>query len=287
MDSYKYDGNIDNQILEKYIKEVQSHFPTSSITLDNVNDFNLVLEEKENCRNCLGLHQCKNRAKGFYTDVLDDKFVSTPCKYKKELTNKDLKNSLIKTLYMPEAIKEYTFEDYDINCESRQKIFSYVQNFIVNYGKEIVKGLYIYGTFSIGKTYTLGCIANELSKNGISSLLIYFPDLVSDIKQSLSDQRFTSIVNMLKEIDVLMIDDIGSENMTPWLRDEILGPVLNYRALEHKPVFFSSNLSINELKKHLMIDNYKTSEVKVDRILSRLDAVTNTKNMEDSPKYKR
>ena len=287
MDFYKYNDDFNNLELENYIKEIQSHFPGIEVTLDNVNDCSLVLKEKTNCRNCPGLNCCKNQVKGFMTDVIDEKFISVPCKFKKEINAKNSQNSLIKTLYMPESIKEYTFENYDINCESRKKIYSHIQNFIVTFGREQVKGLYIYGTFSIGKTYTLGCIANELSKNGISSLLIYFPDLVSDIKQSLSDQRFTSIVNMLKEIDVLMLDDFGSENMTPWLRDEILGPVLNYRALEHKPVFISSNISTGEIKSHLMIDKYKSSEIKAERIMERLKAVSISISMDDSEKYKR
>ena len=40
-----------------------------------------------------------------------------------------------------------------------------------------------------------------------------------------------------------MLDDLGSENMSAWLRDEVLGPVLNYRVLECKPLFISSNIS--------------------------------------------
>ncbi len=288
MDFYKYNNNqFDEKELEKYIKEIQSHFPNVEVTLDNVNDCSLVLTERQNCRNCPGLHSCKNQVKGFMTDMVEDKFTSIPCRFKKEIIEKNSKDSLIKTLYMPQSIKEYTFENYNLECESRQKIYSYVQNFIINYGKEPVKGLYISGTFSIGKTYTLACIANELSKAGISSLLIYFPDLVSDIKQALNDQRFTSVVNMLKEIDVLMLDDFGSENMTPWLRDEILGPVLNYRALEHKPVFVSSNLSIAEIKTHIMIDKFKSSEIKAERILERLKTVSITISMDDSQKYKR
>ena len=84
-----------------------------------------------------------------------------------------------------------------------------------------------------------------------------------------------------------MLDDFGSENMTPWLRDEILGPVLNYRALEHKPVFVSSNLSIAEIKTHIMIDKFKSSEIKAERILERLKSVSITISMDDSQKYKR
>ena len=97
---------------------------------------------------------------------------------------------------------------------------------------EFVQGLYIYGAFSTGKTYILGCIANELARNNIKSLIIYFPDLVVELKSAIGTPRFEELLNHLKSVDVLLLDDLGSENMTPWLRDEILGPVLNYRLME-------------------------------------------------------
>lgn len=279
------DDNIDK--INKYIDEIKKQFPDCDVNLYNVNDFQLVLQEEANCKKCLGLYQCKNSTKGLRCALVDGNFSAVECKYKKDLNNKLNHNDLIKTFYMPSSIKEYTFENYDLNCESREKIFKRSLEFIANFGKENSKGLYLYGSNSKGKTYTLGCIANELAKANIKSLLIYFPDLVSDLKQSLNDNRFSDIINMLKEIDVLMLDDLGAENMTPWLRDEILGPILNYRVLEHKPIFISSNIPPNDLRSHLQIDKMKSSEVKANRILSRLTSLTSSINMDDSNKYDR
>ena len=38
-----------------------------------------------------------------------------------------------------------------------------------------------------------------------------------------------------------MLDDIGSESMTSWMRDEVLGRILNYRMHKGLPTFFTSN----------------------------------------------
>ena len=92
---------------------------------------------------------------------------------------------------------------------------------------------------------------------------------------------------MLKSIDVLMLDDLGSENMTPWLRDEILGPVLNYRILEGKPVFISTNLSYNDLKAHLAIDKNPANAIKAERLLSRLQGLIRNIDMNDSKNYRK
>ena len=205
----------------------------------------------------------------------------------KQKQNKN--KNLIKTLYLPTKILEARIEDYDVNSESRKKVFQKINEFIsAMRNNEYSKGLLLWGSFSIGKTYTLACIANELARNNIESLLIYFPDLVTDLKNSLSDNnRYESLINMLKSIPVLMLDDFGSENMTPWVRDDVLGPVINYRVLENKPVFISTNLKPAEIKTHLAIDKSSEGALKADRILSRLNSLMSLVDMNDSNKYNR
>ncbi len=84
-----------------------------------------------------------------------------------------------------------------------------------------------------------------------------------------------------------MLADFGSENMTPWVRDEVLGPIINYRVLENKPVFISTNLKPAEIKTHLAIDKSSEGSLKADRIVSRLNSLMSVVDMNDSNKYNR
>ena len=193
-----------------------------------------------------------------------------------------MKDSLIKTLYLPKKILEANIKDYYTNSESRKKIYTAIVNFITNYDpNSINKGLYLFGNFSVGKTYTLACLANELARKNISCLLIYFPDLVSDLKNAIGTTRFESLINMLKTVDVLMLDDLGSENMTPWLRDEIIGPIINYRLLEGKTLFISSNIPPADLVDHFSIDKAPQNRIKGERIVSRLKDLVTSISMDD------
>ena len=278
----------DAKEVENYIMKLQKKFPQYNINVNNANDFSLMLDEKNNCKNCLSLQNCKNANQGYYTDYQNGQFILAECHYKQEKRIKTAKESLIKTLYLPDNILRADLASFDIDSESRKKIYNNVVEFVNGYNQSTDRrGMYLYGTFSIGKTYALACIANELARNNISCLLIYFPDLVVDLKNAIGSSRFESLINMLKSIDVLMLDDLGSENITPWLRDEILGPVLNYRVLERKPLFISSNLSPQELQEHLKIDKSKQSELKAQRIVSRIQSLVKTINMDDGKKYKR
>ncbi len=285
----KYEFQSDPNVVKDYIEQVAEKLPQYDVNIYNVNDFQVLLTEKENCRKCKGLAECKNANYGLFTVYNDDYFSLQECRYRKTEQKRIFEHNLIKTLYLPQKILEATMEDFDQNTGSRKEIFKFVVDFISNYTKDSKKqGLYLYGSFSIGKTYTLACIANELARNNISCLLIYFPDLVVDLKNAINTpQRFEELINMLKSIEVLMLDDLGSENITPWVRDEILGPIINYRVLENKPIFISSNLKPNDLVIHLAITETPSNQIKAERIVSRLKALVQYISMDDGQKYSR
>ena len=280
--------NFNQKSAEDFVNEVKKLFPRENISILNANDYFTVYENKKNCALCKGIDNCKNADKGYALKVNNGLFYQEACKFEKERQEKVKKTSLIKTLYLPQRIVDALLEEYNINTESRIKIFEHINKFLADIeAKNKTKGLYLYGDFSVGKTYTLAVIANELSKRGISSLLIYFPDLVIELKDSIGTDRYQELLNMLKDVEVLMLDDLGSENMTVWLRDEILGPVINYRLMENKPLFISSNISPKDLKKHLAIDKSSEGELKAERIISRLKEMVVSKDMSDSEKYPR
>ena len=277
----------DLEQVDKFVTSVQELFPKHNVNINNVNDFALMYEERRHCARCKGLDYCKNNEKGYSLSVNEfDEFSIEECKYQR--VERQKRNSLIKTLYLPDGILDAKLESFDTNSESRKKIFAHITEYgLKKNGESFDKGLLLYGSFSRGKTYALAVIANELSKRNVPSLLIYFPDLVLDLKGAIGTNRFEELINMLKDIEVLMLDDLGSENMTPWLRDEILGPIINYRMMAKKPIYFSSNLNPNDLKKHLAIDDSASSKLKADRILSRLTSLAEVLNMDDSTFYNR
>ena len=248
----------------------------ADVNVNNANDFSLYLEEYNNCKNCCGLGECKNSNEGHLFKFDDNQFVYEQCRYKKAHLVKLQESKLIKTLFVSKKILEADLANFDINTPNRKKIYDYVVKFINSVkSKTFSKGLYIYGSFATGKTYILGCLANELARNNIESLVIYFPDLVVELKNALGTPRFEELLNYLKSVDVLLLDDLGSENMTNWLRDDVLGPVLNYRLMEEKPVFISSNIdpTQGELLSHLSITKAKSDELKGMRIKSRLEGL--------------
>ena len=112
-----------------------------------------------------------------------------------------------------------------------------------------------------------------MAKKGVKSILIYYPDFLVSLKSSFQT-NFQEKFNQIKKIPLLLLDDIGAENCSNWSRDEVLGPILQYRMENHLPTFFTSNLTIDELEKSLSITSSGVDKVKARRIIERIKQLT-------------
>ncbi len=280
--NFKVDYNLVNSLIEEL--KAKPSLKKYNINESNVNLFYLVNEEQNNCSKCSGLAMCKNKTPGFRTIVSVDKDIYREkveqCKYKIDLNKINSSKNLIKTLFLPKKILNSDLIDFEIISEERKKIYNYAMKFISEYNKfNFMKGLYLYGPYSAGKTFFLAGLANELAKKNIKTLLIYVPDLVRELKSCMNTPRFEELINELKTVDVLMLDDLGGEMLTSFIRDEIFGPVLNYRMGEELPLFISSNLNLDELNDHFSQTkdesyNQKRDQVKSQRIFTRIESLT-------------
>ena len=86
-------------------------------------------------------------------------------------------------------------------------------------------------------------------------------------------------LDFLKNVDILLIDDIGAENVTSWGRDEILGTILQYRMNNKLSTFFTSNLTLEELENHLSITKNNEDKIKARRIIERIKQLTEDKEL--------
>ncbi len=105
--------------------------------------------------------------------------------------------------------------------------------------------------------------------------MVYYPEFLRALKESFNTtDEFKNKFNYIKKVDVLLLDDIGAETVTEWSRDEILGTILQYRMEENLPTLFTSNLTIEELEKHLSTTSKDVDIVKARRIIERIKQLT-------------
>lgn len=234
------------------------------------------VNELKNCKTCSHLLECKNEVKGFiYTPEADGKrliFSYHACPYQKKAIKANKYQENMFYFDVPIAIKEAKMANIFTNDKKRKEIIKWLKNFINNH-QIINKGLYLHGNFGSGKTYLIAAMFNELAKRGERGAIIYWSELLRDLKASFNDD-FAEKYNYIKKIPFLLIDDLGAENNTSWSRDEILGPLLQYRMEAKLNTFFTSNLGLEELENHFSKENYKTEKLKSRRIIERIKQLT-------------
>jgi DNA replication protein DnaC len=136
-------------------------------------------------------------------------------------------------------------------------------------------GLLIHGEPGNGKTYLSCCIANRLIKKYIPTMCVSINGLLDRIKETYSkwgDDAGSDIIRRVNRADLLIIDDLGTEQQTDWSRS-IIYDIIDSRYRSGLPMIITSNLKISKGDTKVLVDLYgKRLE---DRILERCTPVEN------------
>lgn len=181
-----------------------------------------------------------------------------------------IKNRL-KLINLPASLRKASLAQVDLDDLGRLPIFEKLLAFVEQY-PTIRKGLYLYGDFGVGKSFMVAALAHDLSeKRGVSSTLLHYPSFVIDVKNAIGDGNVKTLVDELKLSEVLILDDIGAEQSTAWVRDEILQVILQYRMQEDLPTFFTSNFNFDDLEQHFAKGKHGNDETwEARRVMERI-----------------
>jgi len=198
--------------------------------------------------------------------VKDDEASPCSCMKQKSFLNR-FKNAHFTKEMLDCNFEKFNFEYYNRNCIDRVKNISYfdsamiafkaAQTFVSDYLQDShTDGLLFTGQVGSGKTYLACCIANALMDRGVSVLMVVVPDLLDEIKatydqcRSGSDFSEQQLLDSARQVEVLILDDLGAHNYTEWTRNKIFS-IINYRLNNRLPTIITSNLSLKELKEYL------------------------------------
>ena len=169
------------------------------------------------------------------------------------------KSKLIKLYYkdsdLEEAVKTNNFKNFNINLYSNHKlnderytprkniedILEYITGEYLPNFKNSNTNLLFYGNSGTGKTFLSWCIAKELLDKGF--LVVYKTS--DDLLRALKDIKFnndTDLENLLINCDLLIIDDLGSEQITDFSSTELF-TLINKKILKNKKMLISTHLS--------------------------------------------
>jgi DNA replication protein DnaC len=109
--------------------------------------------------------------------------------------------------------------------------------------------LVLMGGYGSGKTHLAAAIANYRAGLGDPPLFIMVPDLLDHLRATFSpnssiafDRRFDDI----RTTPLLVLDDLGTQSMTPWVREKLY-QLFNYRYNRELPTVITTADSMNEM----------------------------------------
>lgn len=182
------------------------------------------------------------------------------CK-KKELQEKELKQlntekqirlgQIINNSLMDKEFMKKTFENWDHKLGS-EKIFKITKNYADNFKKMKTEkvGLIIYGDPGNGKTYSTAAIANELIKKFIPVTCVSVNSLLERIKLNYNtwgNEGEDAILKALDNAELLIIDDLGTEQPTEWSISKIYN-IIDSRYRKGLPFIITTNVELDKLK---------------------------------------
>ena len=123
-------------------------------------------------------------------------------------------------------------------------------NFINNFDDLNEKNLLFTGNTGLGKTFLSSCIANEILKKQKTVLYQTAPIMLDSIIDYRFGKNSTNIYNNILDVDLLIIDDLGTECINNMKFTELFN-IINTRLLNQNnkatKTIISTNLSIQNL----------------------------------------
>lgn len=151
----------------------------------------------------------------------------------------------VSLINLPSRLKDVRLNDVKRDDIKRMPVFLKLVEFAT--AEQVPnKGFYIYGDMGIGKSYMMAAVVNELALRNISSTMVHYPSFVDRLNYDNKQE----MVEQLKKVKVLVLDDIGAESNNAWLRDSVLQIILQHRMDNDLATFFTSNLDMRALELH-------------------------------------
>ena len=111
------------------------------------------------------------------------------------------------------------------------------------------QGVMLIGGYGTGKTHLAVAILRETAEAGIPGMFVVVPDLLGKMKASfnLKDGKADELVDAAKNAPLLVLDDLGAENPSPWVV-ELIYVLINHRYEHMLPTVITTNCNGRELE---------------------------------------
>lgn len=140
------------------------------------------------------------------------------------------------------GLRGHTFAAFDATVPGLDDAFAAAEAF----AEQPDGFLVLAGGYGCGKTHLAMAIGNALLERGRPVVFLTVPDLLTQLKATFDGQaavKFEPRWRALLTVDVLILDDLGAENKTPWAVEQIF-ELVNSRHAQRRPTVVTTNLDL-------------------------------------------
>lgn len=171
---------------------------------------------------------------------------------------------------VPERMRAKTIVNFVAETESAQDAKEVATKFLADYyqwRKKDKNSMLFAGPHGVGKTHLAAAILRTLTERRILRSACFVP-AITLTNQLRAQGDVGQIVNHFSRVDMLVIDDLGAQRTTPWVREQ-LGQIIDDRWSNQRPIVCTSNGGLGACQDMLG-----------DRAFSRLRSMVNFMQIE-------
>ena len=153
-----------------------------------------------------------------------------------------------------DAFRTMTFENFDVEGlvgmgQDEVRSLTVALNSTRTYASNLDGWLLLVGSYGVGKTHLAAALANFAVSVGVPTLFLTVPDLLDWLRYAYGSQEsnFESRFEEIRNISLLVLDDLGTQNATPWAQEKLY-QILNHRYVNKLPTVITTNQALDELE---------------------------------------
>ena len=158
-------------------------------------------------------------------------------------------------------LKYCDFVNFNINEDNQEALTTLIKYTHLCTENKVKDGIIIYGSIGYENTHLVASIANEIIRNKKIALLERTSSITDRIKESFNKTVTTEseIMELYSNVDMLIIDDFGSETISKWALERLYR-IINNRYENELPIVITTRYTREELMEKIAIENRKLAE---------------------------
>ncbi len=153
-----------------------------------------------------------------------------------------------KYLRIPPRFQDATFENYIPVSQSQKSALKVCLSYAMSFDLKEGRGITLLGPPHMGKTHLAVAILKAVYKTKmVRGIFFDTKDMFFRLKSIMeNNERYTRMMNVLLQVPLLVLDDLGSERLSDWQR-EIITHIISHRYNSMKSTIITTNYALRRM----------------------------------------